>query len=374
MSTRPNTFQRLILPSLAFKAVIIGGGYATGREFAEFFVPGGPMGGVLGITLAATVFSIVCAITFLFAYVTRSYDYRTFFRNLLGRGWVIFDASYLIFIVIVLSVYGAAAGEIGLALFHWPVVIGTLILIFAIAGIATYGNPAVERLFGYATILIYGVYIAFIVLALTKFGDAISASFRLPVPPGHWVANGLTYSGYQLLCAIVVLPVTRHLTSPKDALIAGALCGPVAMIPGMLYFLSMLAFYPQIGSAALPSDYLLQRFQIPTFHYVFQLMLFFALLESSTGCVHAINERIASLRAVTKRMRLTIAMTMLVVSIFVATKFGLVELIAKGYRFFAYDFIVIYIIPLLTVGVWFIIRPQIRALNVKETRRGNEGV
>ena len=39
MSTR---FQRFLLPAFAFKAVVIGGGYATGRELAEFFLPSGP--------------------------------------------------------------------------------------------------------------------------------------------------------------------------------------------------------------------------------------------------------------------------------------------------------------------------------------------
>ena len=38
----PSRFQRFVLPGLAFKAVVIGGGYATGRELAEFFLPAGP--------------------------------------------------------------------------------------------------------------------------------------------------------------------------------------------------------------------------------------------------------------------------------------------------------------------------------------------
>ena len=29
-------FQRYLLPGFAFKAVVIGGGYATGRELAEY--------------------------------------------------------------------------------------------------------------------------------------------------------------------------------------------------------------------------------------------------------------------------------------------------------------------------------------------------
>ena len=49
---RPSRFQRFLLPGLAFKAVVIGGGYATGRELAEFFLPSGPQGGVVAILLA----------------------------------------------------------------------------------------------------------------------------------------------------------------------------------------------------------------------------------------------------------------------------------------------------------------------------------
>jgi uncharacterized membrane protein YkvI len=40
-------FKRWCLPGFAFKAVVIGGGYATGRELAEFFLPSGPWGGSL---------------------------------------------------------------------------------------------------------------------------------------------------------------------------------------------------------------------------------------------------------------------------------------------------------------------------------------
>ena len=60
-------FKRLVLPGLAFKAVVIGGGYATGRELAEFFLSLGPRGGLLAILLATILFSLLCALTFLVA-------------------------------------------------------------------------------------------------------------------------------------------------------------------------------------------------------------------------------------------------------------------------------------------------------------------
>ena len=70
--------------------------------------------------------------------------------------------------------------------------------------------------------------------------------------------------------------------------------------------------FPQIAQEPLPSEFLLRRLNFPAFHYLFQMMIFLALLESGTGCVHAINERVAeahlarSGRALSKSARLWI--------------------------------------------------------------------
>jgi uncharacterized membrane protein YkvI len=68
-------FQRFLLPGFAFKAVVIGGGYATGRELAEFFLPSGPWGGIAGMMLAMLLWSGICVATFLFARASGARDY-----------------------------------------------------------------------------------------------------------------------------------------------------------------------------------------------------------------------------------------------------------------------------------------------------------
>jgi uncharacterized membrane protein YkvI len=42
----------------------------------------------------------------------------------------------------------------------------------------------------------------------------------------------------------------------------------------------------------------------------------------------------------------------MVLAIFIAHRFGLVALIAKGYRALTALFLVVYIVPLLTYGLW----------------------
>lgn len=358
MTTTSTRFQRWILPGLAFKAAVIGGGYATGRELAEYFIPSGPQGGLLAILIAMLCWSAICALTFAVAHATRSVDYRRFFVMLLGRFAFLFELAYLAFMVLILAVFGAAAGEIFAAMLGWPTLAGTLLLMVAIGGFVAFGNDTVEALFKWVSLLLYGTYALFVVLVLARFGDPVMATLSTPQPTTGWLQGGLTYAGYNIVGAVIVLPLVRHFLSRRDAVVAGVLCGPLAMLPGLLFFLCMLAWYPRIGDEALPSDFILRQLQLPVFHVLFQLMIFSALLESGTAVIHACNERIAhAWRArrgtgLGRSARLSVAMVLLIGSIFIADRVGLVALIAQGYRGLAYLFLVVYILPLLTVGVW----------------------
>ena len=364
-SATPSTwFQRFLLPGFAFKAVVIGGGYATGRELAEYFLPSGPWGGLAAILLSTILFSVVCALTFLFARAVGAQDYRTFFKELLGPAWFVFEVAYILFIILILAVYGAAAGAIGGAVFGVAEVWGTITLAGAIIAIVTYGNASVERMFVYVSYLLYAVYLLFIVLAFTQFGDRITASFAQGGPATGWVAGGTVYAGYNLIGAVVILPVVRHLNSNRDAVIAGAIAGPLAMIPAALFFTAMIAFYPAIAGETLPSDFLLQQMQLPLFHLMFQLMIFSALLESGASSVHAINERISTAllarrgTVLSNQARLIIAAALLIGCMFVAQRFGLVALIANGYRALGYILIAVYVLPLMTIGVWRLVQQR----------------
>jgi uncharacterized membrane protein YkvI len=359
-------FQRFLLPGFAFKAVVIGGGYATGRELAEFFLPSGPWGGIAAMLLATVIWSAVCVVTFVFARATGARDYRSFFQALLGRGWVVFELAYILFVILILAVFGAAAGAIGEATLGWPKIAGTLCLMAGIALFATFGNTSVERLFKYVTFLLYGVYLIFVVLALSSFGDRVAANFAAPAPSDGWALGGLTYASYNIIGAVVILPVVRHLTSDRDAIVAGLIAGPLAMLPALLFFICMVAYYPAIANETLPSDFLLARLDQPVFHLLFQLMIFSALLESGTGAVHAINERIAKAwqirrdRTLSNQARLAIALALLVGCMFLADRFGLVALIANGYRALAYIFLAVYVLPLMSLGLWRLLHRRTR--------------
>jgi uncharacterized membrane protein YkvI len=286
---------------------------------------------------------------------------------LLGPFDFVFEIAYLVFMVLILAVFGAAAGAIGEAVLGWPRLAGTLLLMVGIGAFTAFGNHSVEQLFKWVSFFLYGIYALFVVFVLSGFGDRAAEIFRTPVPMDGWLSGGLTYAGYNIVGAVIILPLARHFTSRRDAVVAGVLAGPLAMLPGLLFFICMIAWYPKIGGEALPSDYMLRQLDMPVFHLLFQAMIFSALLESGAAAVHAANERIAVAwrerrkSELSNAWRFAIAATLLVGSIFIADHFGLVALIAKGYRGLAYLFLAVYVLPLLTIGAWRLWRHAPRA-------------
>ena len=361
---RSGFFSRIVLPGLAFKAAVIGGGYATGRELASFFLPSGAAGGFKAILLATFIWSVICALTFAFAFETGSRDYRTFFKALLGRTWFIYEIAFLLALVVILAVFAAAAGEIGSALLGLPPYAGAVVLALAIALAASWGNDAVEGLFTYVSILLYGTYLLFFIFAFSAFGDRIVAAAGNSGPSDGWIAGGTTYASYNIIGAIVILSVTRHMRSRRDAIAAGLLCGPLAMLPAALFFLAMLPFGSELLVHPLPSDFLLNKLGMSWFRILFQMMILAAMLESGVGGVHAINERIGNMLAargkrgggLSQAERFASTSAILLFAVVVADRVGLVALIAEGYRWLAYIFLLIYVLPLLSVGAWRLVR------------------
>ena len=363
-----DVFRRLILPGFAFKAAVIGGGYATGREMVSFFFPSGPLGGLFAIGITLIVWSIICALTFLFAYVTNATDYKTFSRRLLGPFWWIFDVAFFWAMLLFLAAFVAAVGAMGTALFDWGTMEGSFLLIACIIIVSAFGNRMVENVFRYSSVFLYITYALFFILAISTFNsNLIVDSFSARIPTTGWFIGGLTFAGYNIIGAILVLPMTRHFTSRCDAVVAGMLAGPMAMIPGLLFFLCMTAFYTEIGKEVLPSDFLLLQFDLPLFRFVFQFMIFVAIFESSVSVINSFNERISHTWRQRRGTELSLIARMIVTAIvlsassFIAFKIGFVGLVADGYRWIAYIFLLIFVLPLLTYGIWFLIGSDRRA-------------
>lgn len=349
-------FKSYLLPGFVFQSVIIGGGYATGREIIEFFSGPGPFGGLFGMFVAMVIWSLTLAACFELARITKSFDYESYFSQTLGRFSILFEIAYMLQIILVVSIVGDAAGKLLMENYGVPSFWGTVFMMASVGILVFYGSNLIEKFISAWSILLYIAYAAFFVLCFMVFSDRIAESFAtVPVGQG-WVAGGLQYSGYNLATIPAVLFCIRHLTTRKEAVGAGILAGPIAMIPGLLFFIVMMGYYPDIASEALPVNYLLALLDVPIFKIIFEIILFGTFIETSTAMIHAVNERIAVSyknkgKELPRTMRPIIALTILITSIVLATEVGIVGLIAEGYGTLTWIFIILIILPLFTIGI-----------------------
>jgi uncharacterized membrane protein YkvI len=357
-------FRRLLLPGFVFQSVVIAGGYGTGRELAEFFLFHGPRGGLLGMVLISTViWSLVSMATYEFARVFRAFDYRTFFQHLLGRYWVLFEVCYLLLLLVILAVIAAAAGTILQETFGLPYAVGSVAIMAAVGLLVFRGSVTIERFFALWSFLLYGVYLVFLAWCVIRWGDASWASLAEPAEGLSWVRGGVQYAAYNLGVIPAVLFAVRHSESRRDTLVSGALTGPIGMVPGVLFYLAMAGQYPEIVDRPVPANMMLDLLGSRAFQITFQVVLFGTLIETGTGLIHAVNERVAAAfhargRKMPARVRPAIAIGLLVAGV-ILSRAGLVALIARGYGTLTWAFLIVFVIPILTIGIWKIRRSNV---------------
>ena len=150
------------LPGFIFQSVLIGGGYGTGRELAEFFLSAGPLTGLLGMLVSTLMWCLVRGVTFDLARSAQTYDYRSFSKFLLGRVWVLYELCYLFALVITLAVLGSAAGNILTETFRLPYFLGVAFVMASVAALVFKGSTrsyyATKAPSGYCSCHVVGRY------------------------------------------------------------------------------------------------------------------------------------------------------------------------------------------------------------------------
>ena len=251
-------FKKYFLPGFVFQSMVIGGGYGTGRELVEFFLQYGPLGGLLGMLFVSTViWCAVCAVTFELARITGSYDYRTFTRQLLGRGWVLYEVCYVVMMLLGLAVIAAAGGSIVQETFKLPYYAGVIGMMAGVGFLVFQGTPVIEKFFSMWSFVLYAVYFVFFVWSLFQLGaGGVSGLVTEEIKPG-WFLSGIKYAAYNLVLIPALLFCVRHVQTRKEAISAGLLAGPIGIIPGFFFYLAMVSQHPGVLEHTVPVNHVL---------------------------------------------------------------------------------------------------------------------
>ena len=349
--------QRLLIPGAVLQSVMIGGGYGTGREVVEYFTRFGAGPGLLGLAVAGVGIAVVFALSLELARRAGAYDYRTFFKALLGRFWVSYEALLLLLVMLVLGVISAASQGMLLRLFPGlSPSLSTLLFVLATVGLILFGRTWVTRLLTFWSFVLYAAFAALLGMVWVRFGEGLGTAFSTPGDSEGWALSALRYVGYNVTAVPVVLFAARALRSQRDTAIAGALGGVLAILPAVALHLCFLALGPTVyDGVALPLFSVLDVLAAPLLTLFLSVVLLGTFLETALGDLQGLLERMDRWREERHGAPFSpwghgaTALLLLAVAA-VLGRLGVVALIGEGYGTLAWGFILVYILPVLLWG------------------------
>jgi uncharacterized membrane protein YkvI len=325
-------------------------------------------------------FGLLLGVSYDFARVFRAYDYRRFFRHLLGRGWIAFEVLYVAMFALVLAVISAAAGNLFAEYLHFSSAIGVGVLLLTMTVLAFYGRQWVTRILTFKALLLSVVFLAYFVTIVSRAGPTIVAEVGRLEIVNSWALGSLRYALYSSVVVPAMLFATSAIQTRREAYVSGMIGAIAGMVPGVLLHLSFAVGYPAVLEQTIPAHWMISRLGIPLLTAVYVVVLFGCLLDTGLCFIQSVTERIDGWRSETGAPPISGTVRAMIAATCVAvcgglSSFGVVRLISQGYGAMAWGFFILYVVPLLTVGLIRLIHarssPDIKILDTAPTTLEN---
>lgn len=168
--------KRVLLPGIILQSVLIGGGYATGREIVEYggkFGAGGWISG-LAIFMGFTILSILSIEA---CRQWNVFDYKSLLKKMIGRAWIAYEVAYLLLAILIIAVMASAAGEIIHGTLGFNTWVGVA-LITVLVGFMNYkGDQFIARMETVGTVALFAAYLLFSFSIFSERGTSIIGIF-----------------------------------------------------------------------------------------------------------------------------------------------------------------------------------------------------
>jgi len=364
-------FGRYFLPAILLQSVLIGGGYATGREIVQYGAGFGALGWITGIMIFIG-FSVMAILTFEMARKFQVFDYRSLLKQLIGPFWFLFDIVYLLLAVLIISIVASATGEILNQTMGIPNWIGIVIMMVLVGWLNFYGDRLIEKFKTIGTISLMVGYVFFSILVISSTWENAAEVLRtgdtsfIPGEISIWMVlwTGVIYVGYNLAVYPAALFTIKRQKSVKETIVSGLIAGFLMTSPWFLTYFALLGFYPDeaVLGSSVPWLVMLDGYGLWVM-ILFGFIVGWTLIETATGMIHAFITRVDQQfeefgKAPLSGKKRAIVSVGTLVSAFLLAQVGIIDLIAYGYTFMAYAMIAIFGLPLLTIGFYRIIKPQ----------------
>ena len=353
-------FRRILLPGIILQSVLIGGGYATGREIVEYGGKFGASGWISGLAIFFG-FSLISILSMEACRQWQVYDYKSLLKKLIGKGWFAYEIVYLLLAILIIAVMASAAGEILNSTLGFNRWVGVILIIVLVGFLNYKGDDVIAKLETIGTVALFAAYIIFAITVFSSKGTEIISTFSkwdtsyVGDAPSLLLLlwTGILYVGYNLAVYPSSFFTYKGIHSRRESIYAGIISGLLMTIPWFLTYFALMAYYPDknVLAATVPWLMILNSFH-PALIVIFGIVVGWTLVETATGMIHAFIHRVEmemterKSEPLKKTTKALIAAIALVASLILA-QVGIIDLVAKGYTIMAYAMIAVYGLPLL---------------------------
>ena len=320
----------------AFVGVIVGAGFASGRELLLMFVDFG-VWGLLGAVVSASLFIFLGMALAGMGSRLRASSHKDVVNALCGRYLGAFvDLMITFFMFAVTVVMLAGGGALLEQQFGIPALFGSLAVTVIVVAIVCLDVQKVIGMIGAATPLLILTAVAVALYGVAtrglSFGELDQLASQQDAGASHWLLGALLYVSYNIVAGVPFLSIMGGSAKTEKLAIWGGIFGGALL--GVLMLVMSLGLLSRLDSVAdLPMPMLSIATEIsPVLGLVMAVVIFLMILNTAVGTLYSFSARL--LPAGTRTFRIGSAAAGALA--FVGSLVGFVSLVGQVYPLFGY--------------------------------------
>lgn len=316
-----------------YVGTIIGAGFASGQEIMNFFGKFG-VNGLIGIVISTALFCLIGSMILVTAHTNNISTYNKLLEKIFGKSISkIIDFLIILFLIAGYCIMLAGSGAIFQEQYNINANAG--ILFMAIATFITF-IFSVKGLSAVNTVIVPFLLISIVYIGANVIlheGICVNTLSQINTTDNYkFIISSVTYVGYNMIPALVILTSVGSLVDSKKTAIKGGILGGLFLgILALSILMPSLILYNDVSTLELPmlniSSYSDYRGK-----YLYSIILWFAMFTTAIGNGFGIITRIKPIFNIEQKK---LCFLFCLISIFLA-KLGFSNLIMILYPVFGY--------------------------------------
>lgn len=234
--------MKVLKVASVYGGLILGAGFASGREIVAFFVAYGYMG-IVGLVLSGIIFSFVGFAVMDICMREEIDSYNHFIKKTMGNKLgTVMESLSMVFIFVLLCAMLAAGGAVFRQIFGTADTIGVLIIAVLCFITILFDLQGFIKI---NTLLIPILVVGGMTIGLYSISQQPSLSFLEGERNPAWIRGAIIYSSYNIIAAITILCELRKLGIDRKTAKLGSILGGIFMTAlGICLAVALYMHYP----------------------------------------------------------------------------------------------------------------------------------